>query len=133
MRVTAASGPVEPAPANDDAVLGDLPGLMLEGSARAVFINGRLAPALSDLEGVTAYVLPLADALGADWVQALLGRQVDEGLDLVRVCDRYQHAVSTRSTGCDLHGNARPPSRHMCLCWLRSLPDHKHDDTQTNR
>ena len=51
---------------------------MLEGSARAVFINGRLAPALSDLDGLAAYVSPLADALGADWVQALLGRQVDD-------------------------------------------------------
>lgn len=68
----------EAAPANDDAAIGDLPALMLEGSARAVFINGRLAPALSDLDGLADYVSPLADALGAEWVQALLGRKVDD-------------------------------------------------------
>lgn len=68
----------ELAPANDDSALDDLPPPMLEGAARAVFVNGRLASALSDLEGVTAYVSPLADALDADWVQALLGGAFDD-------------------------------------------------------
>lgn len=67
----------EAAPANDDADFGSLPALMLEGSARAVFVNGRLAPSLSDLDGLAGCVSPLADALGEPWVQSLLSAGVD--------------------------------------------------------
>lgn len=67
----------EAAPANDDADFGDLPAPMLEGSARAVFVNGRLARALSDLDGMSGCVSPLADALGEPWVQSLLSAGVD--------------------------------------------------------
>jgi len=57
------------APALDPSAL---PPLALDGAARAVFVNGRFAAGLSDLEGLEAAVRPWTEAANEAWLRDLV-------------------------------------------------------------
>lgn len=71
----------QPVPANDSAGA-DIaaPAPLIEGAAQAVFVDGRYAPGLSDLDGLDGSVRRWGEAAGEDWLAETLNWPGGEAL-----------------------------------------------------